>query len=239
MLNFAICDDEHIEIEHLSSLVREWAAKRDVSVRISDFESAESFLFSYEDDPSIDILLLDIQMQKMDGVDLARKIRQDNENIQIIFITGYPDFIAEGYEVSALHYLMKPVKKEKLSEVLDKAIKRLSKLPEVIMLEVESGVLRLSVDEILYIEVLDHFLGVETTTEKHRVKMPLREFETKLPDNFVRCHRSFIANMHYIKKITRTDVILDSGKTLPLSRRLYADVNKAMITYLKGDEKND
>ena len=82
------------------------------------FPSAESFLFDYAEQKNYDFLLLDIEMPSMNGVELAQKIRQENNAVQIIFITGYSDFMAEGYEVSALHYLMKPVSFDKLSKVL-------------------------------------------------------------------------------------------------------------------------
>ena len=133
MINIAICDDERAEITYLASLVHKWVTARGVDVRLLDYESAESFLFACGDDKTVDVLLLDIQMRAMDGVELARQIRRDNEIVQIIFITGYPDFIADGYDVSALHYLMKPVKEDKLFEVLNKAAERLKKTEQFLL----------------------------------------------------------------------------------------------------------
>ena len=238
MINISVCDDERAEITYLTALVRQWAAARDLAVRLSGCESAESFLFAYEDDKTTDILLLDIQMKDMDGVELARQLRKDNDAVQIIFITGYPDFIAEGYDVSALHYLMKPVKEDKLYEVLDKAVKTILKSQKAIHLDTDGGSIRLFTDEIIFIEAYGHFLEIQTTQQKHTAKIPLREIENKLTSDFIRCHRSYIVNMRFIKKITRTEVTLDSEKAIPLSRRLYADVNIAMIKYLKGGNES-
>ena len=109
MLNIAVCDDELIEIEYLTSLTQEWAKSTKTAVNISGFASAEAFLFRYEEDKNFDILLLDIQMKAMDGIELAEKIRESNSSVQIVFITGFPDYISRGYDVSALHYLIKPV----------------------------------------------------------------------------------------------------------------------------------
>jgi len=97
MIDIAICDDERVEITYLASLVRKWAMARSIDMRLSDYESAESFLYSDENNKTCDILLLDIQMKNMDGVELAHQIRRENEIMQIIFITGYPEFVAEGY----------------------------------------------------------------------------------------------------------------------------------------------
>lgn len=83
-------------------------------VQTDSFSSAENFLFYYAEECDYDILLLDVEMGAMDGVTMAKKLRQSNDTVQIIFITGYSDYIFEGYEVAALHYLMKPVKEEKL-----------------------------------------------------------------------------------------------------------------------------
>lgn len=110
--HIAICDDEQVERKYLSQLAAQWTADRGLCGQIDAFESAEQFLFTYQEDTSYDILLLDIQMKELDGVSLAKEIRKIDTRIQIIFITGLPDFIAEGYEVSALHYLIKPIQPE-------------------------------------------------------------------------------------------------------------------------------
>lgn len=130
--NIAICDDSAADREWIASLTQVWAEQTDAAVRLAEFTSAENFLFRAQDEDPFDILLLDIEMGAMDGVTLAKKIRQNNDTIQIVFITGYSDYIAEGYEVSALHYLMKPVKPEKLFSVLNRAVEKLRKNEKVL-----------------------------------------------------------------------------------------------------------
>ena len=122
-----MCDDVPADIDYIKSMVEKWAKARDISVQIETFPSAESFLFRYAEDKDFDVLLLDIEMAAMDGVTMAKKVRRENETVQIVFITGYSDYIAEGYEVEALHYLMKPVHEEKLFQVLDRAMEKLEK----------------------------------------------------------------------------------------------------------------
>lgn len=115
--HIAVIDDNSIDSEYMTTLVKTWADEQNVTIRLETFPSAEAFLFTYIEDKAWDILLLDIEMGQMNGVELAKTIRRDNETVQIVFITGFPDFVGEGYEVSALHYLMKPVSIEKLQAV--------------------------------------------------------------------------------------------------------------------------
>ena len=106
MLHIAICDDEENEIEYLKHAVEDWAKKEDILTNIETYASAESFLFQYEECKNYQILLLDVEMSGMSGIDLAKKIRQNQDNVEIIFITSHFEFIGEGYEVDALHYLV-------------------------------------------------------------------------------------------------------------------------------------
>ena len=123
----AICDDSDADRRYIMNMVRSWASAAAHEVQIDGFPSAESFLFRYAGESDYDILLLDIEMGAMDGVTMAKELRKSNDTVQIIFITGYSDYISEGYEVAALHYLMKPVKEEKLCLVLDRAAEKLAK----------------------------------------------------------------------------------------------------------------
>ena len=105
----AIVDDNQTDREFLHAQTQSWAAQNSCTLQAELFASAEAFLFHYAEHKDYDILLLDIEMPGMDGVTMARRIRKENETVQIVFITGYSEYISEGYEVAALHYLMKPV----------------------------------------------------------------------------------------------------------------------------------
>ena len=123
----AVCDDMEEDVKYISSAVNQWAEKENIMVDIETFPSAESFLSRYAEQKAFDILLLDIEMPSMNGVELAKRIRKENDAVQIIFITGYTDYIAEGYEVSALHYLVKPLSETKLFKVLNRAVLKIRK----------------------------------------------------------------------------------------------------------------
>lgn len=233
--HLAICDDDPTEIEYLKKIVLGWAHQRNIILHISEFESAESFLFDYEENKSFEIILLDIQMKDMDGVELAKIIRKGNQAMQIIFITGFPDFMAEGYEVSALHYLMKPVSEPKLFEILDKACNCLNKMEQSLLITIDGESIRIPIREILYCESFAHKTAIVTKEKSYEVRLPLTNVQKLLGDSFVRTHRSYIVGIRHIKRITRVDVILDNENTIPLSRRSYDQVNQSFIKYFKGE----
>ncbi len=224
----AVCDDSSEDINYVTNLTRQWAQKHHHTVQISEFTSGENFLFFYEEEKDFDILLLDIEMGEMDGVTMAKKIRRDNDSVQIVFITGYSDYIEEGYDVAALHYLMKPVKEEKFFQVLDRAVEKLQKNEQVLILETGGGVVRVPVYQIRYVEVRGNYVTIHGK-EEFTVKMSLGEVEKLLDERFYRAGRSVIVNLTCISRVTKKDIILDDGSDIPLPRGAYERVNKAII----------
>lgn len=230
--HIAVCEDDPAQTEYIASLVKAWASENDFKIRISPFGNAESFLFQYAGDKSFDILLLDIEMGKMSGVELAKLIRKENREIQIIFITGYMEYISEGYDVEALHYLLKPVSKDKLSSVLDRAVLRVKGRERCIMLHAGDEMVRIPLYEIRYLEVQKNYVTIHAQ-ENYEVKKPLRELEKELDDSFFKTGRSFWVNLRYITRTARNEVVLKDGARIPLSRGLYEDVNRAIIAYFQ------
>ena len=163
-LRIAVCDDAEEDRTYVSGLVKDWAVQAGHQAEITAFSSAESFLFRYAEDKNWDILLLDIEMGAMDGVSLAKRVRKDNEAVQIVFVTGYSDYIAEGYEVAALHYLMKPVSGEKLFAVLNRALEKRKREERCLNLELGGEMVRIPFYDIRYLDVRHPY--VKPTTKK-------------------------------------------------------------------------
>lgn len=232
-ITISVCDDENEQIMLLRRLLMKWAADKPFAVDIKEYDSAESFLFDYADDPC-DLLLLDIEMKALGGMELARKLRSKGDMLPIIFITGYDDYISEGYDVEALHYLMKPVDEQRLFGVLDKYISRHSSNSEEILAETDEQTLHISADNIIYIEAFGR------KTELHlsnggivKCNMSIGSFQNSRV--FVSCHRSYLVNLRYVRSIGKTALCLDSGEEIPVSRRLFNNVNKEFIQfYTKG-----
>ncbi len=226
----AICDDSPEDAGYVEGLLSHWAVQRQVEVHVQRYLSAEQFLFAYAEDKDYDILLLDIEMGAMDGVSLARKLRQENETVQIVFVTGYSDYIAEGYDVAALHYLMKPVKKEKLFSVLDRAMEKLKRNERVLNLEISGEMVRVPLYQIRYVDVRQNYITIHGK-EDYTVKRSLREFEQELDQRFCRVGRAVILNLGYIRRVTKTEVWLSDGTVLPLPRGAYEPLNRAIIQH--------
>lgn len=231
----AICDDSDADRQYLSGLVERWAANTGRAVSISAFASAEDFLFHYAEESDYDILLLDIEMGAMDGVTMAKKLRRDNDTVQIVFITGYSDYISEGYEVAALHYLVKPVRVEKLSSVLDRAAEKLAKNEKVLNFRVGGEMIRIPIYQIRYADVFGNYVTVHASGEL-TVKMTLGELERELDERFFRVSRSVVVNLTLISRVTRSEIRLSDGTAIPLPRGAYENVNRAIINMIPGSK---
>ena len=226
----AIVDDSRTDAEFVQGIVKNWAAQRQADIRAAIFLSAEAFLFQYTEDKDWDILLLDIEMGTIDGVTMAKRVRQDNEAVQIAFITGYSEYIAEGYEVAALHYLMKPVNREKLLTVLDRAMEKRKQEERCLNLEAYGEMVRIPFYKIRYLDVHQNYVTIHAKAD-YTVKRTLGDFEKELDDRFCRVGRSMIVNLKCIQRVTKTDVYLSDGTILPLPRGAYEPLNRAIITH--------
>ena len=228
-LTIAICDDNENQIKELRRLLDEWMADKPFALIIDEYISAESFLFSYPD-KCCDLLLLDIEMKRLNGMELAKKLRSEGDMLPIVFITGYSDYMSEGYEVEALHYLLKPVDKAKLFAVLNRYIKRRTPENEV-MIKCEDKTLRISPDTIMYCEAVGKKTHIHTKEQVMICETGIGNFSSNLGSDFIRCHRSYIVNLRYVRSIGKTEIALDNGEIVPLSRRLYKEVNNEFIKF--------
>ena len=161
-IRIAVCDDEEEQLQSLSGLLAKWTGHSGLSLDMRTFPSAEAFLFAYEEDSAYDILILDIEMKDISGMDLARRIRKEDKRVEILFITSHFEFISEGYEVDALHYLTKPVSEEKLYAVLTKALDRLSTEPPSLIINCQGETIKLYETDILYVESFLHYISIHT-----------------------------------------------------------------------------
>ena len=226
----AICDDEQNQIEYITSIVASWSAHEGHGCEIRTFASGEGFMFEYEEDRAYDILLLDVEMKNINGIELAKRIRKDNNRAEIIFITSHFEFVGEGYEVDALHYLIKPISAEKLTQVLTKAAEKISVEPPSVVISCEGETVKLYEADIRYVESFLHYIVIHTKDKEYKIKENISVFENRVSDDFYRVHRSYLVSLKYITRISRTSVNIGNTE-LPLSRGKYDDINRAFIEH--------
>lgn len=187
------------------------------------FCSSEEFLASWQEGLAAELLFLDIQIPgELNGMELAKRIRQRDQNASIVFVTNYADYVYEGYTVNALRYLKKPVQNEDIFTCMDIAYRRLSLLSQgKLSVTGRDQRLVLSFSEIIYIEIQSHYLQLtlHQSEEKPRVRARLCDLAAQLPPQFfIQCHRSFIVNLDHIRRFTRDSLTMSNHATIPVSQ---------------------
>ena len=231
MFRIAICEDEKVILDFESSLVNAWSDMRSCRIELDTYVSAEQFLFESEDKSPYDILIFDIQMKGLNGMELAKKLRARGCDSALIFVTGVKDYAIEGYEVGAVRYILKPVKADVLNGLLDSIYaERQIKAEDFFVLGQGSDLERIPFEKIIYIEARGHYVYMKGADFEREWKSSFSQassgFEEK---NFFCLRRGLLVNLKHVSKITRTDCILDDGESLPVARGVYKALNEAFI----------
>lgn len=229
-LKIAICDDEAEEADRVAGLAAAWSKESFHTAELRRYASAEAFLCDYDEEKDFDILLLDIEMKGISGIELAKGLRRDKSRVEIIFLTSHTEFYGEGYEVDALHFLIKPIDGGKLYPVLDRAALRLAAEPPYIVVCSEKETVKLYESEICYIESSLHYVLFVTDHGQYKVREKLSDVERRLSDRFFRTHRSYLVSLEHIRRISRGDVLMDNKDVVPLARGRYDEINRAYIS---------
>lgn len=236
MMKLVICEDEQPQRELMYAYVKEYLKSHNTSFVISSYASGEELLFQEDALGSIDILLLDIQMKEMNGIELAKKMKQKNEHAVIIFITGNTDYIYEGFHLRAMNYLLKPLKKEQLFHCLDEAVKQLRDPQEILLLNVGKELVKLRKNSIYFIESEDHYLNIYHESQCLRMKMNLRDMEEQINlPHFYRLTRSFLINILMISSLSSKALTMDNGAVITMPKGKYREVSALFIKYQIGD----
>lgn len=231
-MKIAVCDDDRSQRHYLKEIVLAWAKRNCHLVELKQYANAEAFLFDFAEEKDFDILLLDVEMQEINGVALAKKVRRENQVVQIIFVTGFYEYFGDGFDVSALHYLIKPIDAAKLEPVLDRAVNGMTLRKRSVLVVTQEGSVKIPLADILYIEAERVYIVVHTMQGNYRTRITLLKFCAELDDTFFKIHRSFVVGLMHIKIITKTSVTLINGDLLPISRGMYDKVHAALIKYL-------
>lgn len=233
--------------EHSVAGERAVEGKRSITERekcsVELYPSADSFLFAWEERKDTDILLLDIEMPGTDGMALARKLRRMGNPISIIFVTGNPDFALEGYDLEAVSYIVKPVKRQRLWAALDRARERVSDRAAILVPLFGGEVEKVYVSDICCLEGDGHDCILWKRDGTRLVsKSGIRQLEQELMegehfrgcgDSFFKPHRSYCINLEHVERIGKKEIRMASHLAVPIARGKWEELNRAYMDYFR------
>lgn len=229
----AVCDDDDMMRENLCSLCNEILTNDDIEYRLASFESASALEKKLDAEGCpFDLLILDIQMEGMTGMELARSLRERGNRVSIIFVTACDDYLCEGYGVQPIHFLLKPVHREALASAIHTDLK-LNYIPKTAVVRIGNKLVHLSLPDIRYVESSNHSIMIHQSTGNSTYYLSLSDLEKQLPlGRFARCHNSYLVNLDEVREIGRTELALQSGETLPVGRTYYKAFQSAFVRYM-------
>ena len=232
MINIAICDDEKYISDKVKKLALDFFHRKNVEIKISQFGSGEELL---RYNKSIDILFLDIQMDGIDGMETARKLRSQNYKGYLIFITVLKEMVFQAFEVQAYDYLVKPIEEEYFDKKMERLFASMQNANEANLLVqkgYESNII--SFDDIIFCEIIDrkiylHLKSGEVIDYYDRIE----NLETKLDGRFFKCHRSYLINLSYLKSYKNGMAYMINDQTIPVSRLRSIEFSSVVLKYMK------
>lgn len=236
MIKIAVCDDEIIIRHELKNLIN----KQLHEVEIMEFSSGKELLESKE---RYDITFLDIAMENLSGIEVAKRIRHKQEiegthKDIIIFVTSYRDYMEDAFDVSAYHYLLKPINEKKLADVLERATKEITvrkkQIRQYIILKKAGMQNKVYLKDIYYIESSNKKVIVHKKDGILELYGKMDEFESELGDAFYRCHRCFLVNMEKITAYSSDTIKLINGENIILAQKKYSEFIKTYMRYAKS-----
>lgn len=233
MLKIAICDDEKFYQDKIQEILKRYLNKQGLTYEIDLFLSGKSFLKQRENTIKYDVVFMDINMEEVDGLQTALKIREYHSETYIVFVTAFINYALEGYKVNAIRYIMKETLENAIPECM-KAVLDKMQLRQITFPFTE-GEKNLYTDNILYVESRKHkavFSYLEEEVVHYQVYEKLDQIEEILaPYGFLRIHKSYLINMKHISKINNYIAYLDSGEQLPIPRLRFKEVKETFVAY--------
>lgn len=230
-LDIAVVDDEKVIREH----IREMIENQKPDCKIACFSSGEELVAAAK---PFDIIFLDIQMDGINGIEAAKEVREKSADTVFIFITGIKEYVFEALDIYAFHYLLKPVTKQKFTEVFEQALweagLRQMRRKTQLFINTRSRGITIDADNILYIESVSRKVKIHTMQEVIEAYAALGELETQLGGSFYRCHRGYLVNMAHIREYKRDCITLAGGDTVYLTKKKYGEFVNAYMWYLQN-----
>jgi len=231
--NIAIVEDDHSCKDTIKSYLDKFSIEHHIQFTIFSYEDGDEITSEYE--AKYDIIFLDIEMKRQDGMQTAQKIREFDKEVIIIFITNMAQYAISGYSVGALSFLLKPVPYFAFSQELSKSIDRLkNRQQKSILISSDKGVIKINSAEIMFIESFGHELVIHTIKETFSKRGTIKRMEEELSDlSFYRCNNGYIVNLSYVSGVQNDEAIVGKHK-LKISRSRKKQFMEALTQYIGG-----
>lgn len=229
-MEFAVCDDTAVDRSALSAMVRRYCGQREIPANISQFSCAEALLGEFAPG-KYHVVFLDIYMPGLTGVEAARQLRRRDAGCMLVFTTTSEEHALESYSVYAAGYLWKPYSQGQLDETLDWCVQNLAPRLQVYEFISERERCQVPLREILFIEIYGRDAVLHTAKRSYTFHRSLSEIEQELPEEFLRCHRSYLVNMRHIARAEAADFLLKNGSRVPIGTGMGPGVRQRFFDW--------
>lgn len=225
----AVCDDEKIFHKEVSVLLRKYMQSRNIEIYTDFYENGEELLKSKWE---YDLIFLDYQMEGINGIETAEKLREANSDSVIIFISAYPAAALDAYEVKTFRFLVKPIDEAKLFKALDDYLRSIDR-DNLLFLNTHEGNYKIKNSEIIYLEGDGKYTTVRTKKHSFRIRLNLKQLEQKLPKSkFIRCSKSFVVGFSHISNHNSTEIVFDNGEKARIGGHYAAKFKTEFQNYI-------
>lgn len=235
MFNIAICDDDQNEILNLKKVITEYFEKINYLYSLNTFRSGDDLLKSIIE---YGLIFLDIQMENLNGIEIAKKIRLNDKHVKIIYITNYTNYQADAFSVRAFGYVNKPYTKNTIFKQLNDVLEYSNREDDQIKFTfyTDQGIKTFCIDNIYFFEAYNHKTKIVCNQEIYITDKSIKDIIDLFKcHGFSMPHKSFVINMKYISKIKGYDIFLLNGMTIPISQKRAVEFKSEFHSYLKNN----
>ncbi len=234
MINIAIVEDDDADYNALLSNLDEFFQHASGRYSVVRYTCGENFLAQYK--CGFDLIFMDIELFGINGMQTSEELRKIDPVVMIIFVTNMQQFAIKGYEVSAFDFIVKPIKPAAFALKLKKAVAAIDNRQSLkfdISVNHNNRVVRFSSEDLLYVEVKEHYLEYHTTAETYSTYGRMKEVEKQLaPKGFLRCNRCYLINPFFIRYVSNNEVIMANGDSLLISSTRKKEFMKALASFI-------
>ena len=229
-MNIAICDDEMLFRDELKQLLIKYKKLRRIHLDIFEYDNGISFL---ESNYVFDIVFMDYQMEDLNGMDTAKMLRKRNSLCNIIFITNFPEFMIESFEVNPYRFFKKPINESQITSALDTFIKNQKKLSPILV-NIDGELKTIKSKDIIYLEGDGKYCNIRTNITSYHSSKTISKVLSELPQHcFYRVHKSYVVNLYFIDSIKECLITFTNGEKALISRKYLADFKKSYKNFVE------